>query len=173
MSAGDVFYVIEEGTFTIFDNSGRELARVSKGSCFGELALLHQVHTRTAPPTLGLPDRLLLCALFMTVRPLASKLNSAALSINELSFRMLGDSGFGSMQDVRAANVKALTDGALLALHRDDFNTLLGSLTHIRHMWRFEALRKVSILMRVCGSIMMSFMGHPFRQSLHMETKRI
>ncbi len=40
---GDVFYVIEEGTFTIFDNSGRELARVSKGSCFGELALLHQV----------------------------------------------------------------------------------------------------------------------------------
>ena len=41
---GDVFYVIEEGTFTIFDNSGRELARVSKGSCFGELALLHQVN---------------------------------------------------------------------------------------------------------------------------------
>ena len=39
---GDVFYVIEEGTFTIFDNSGRELARVSKGSCFGELALMHQ-----------------------------------------------------------------------------------------------------------------------------------
>ena len=49
------------------------------------------------------------------------------------------------MQDVRAANVKALTDGALLALHRDDFNALLGSLTHIRHMWRFEALRKVSV----------------------------
>jgi hypothetical protein len=39
---GDVFYVIEEGTFTIFDNSGKELARVSKGSCFGELALMHQ-----------------------------------------------------------------------------------------------------------------------------------
>lgn len=37
-----MFYVIEEGTFTIFDNSGRELARVSKGSCFGELALMHQ-----------------------------------------------------------------------------------------------------------------------------------
>lgn len=47
------------------------------------------------------------------------------------------------MQDVRAANVKALTDGVVLALHRDDFNSLLGSLTHIRHMWRFEALRKV------------------------------
>ena len=39
--------------------------------------------------------------------------------------------------------MKALTDGVLLALHRDDFNGLLGSLTHIRHMWRFEALRKV------------------------------
>ncbi|KAK9909485.1 hypothetical protein WJX75_003002 [Coccomyxa subellipsoidea] len=57
---GDVFYVIEEGTFTIFDNSGKELAH-----------------------------------------------------------------------------------GVLLALHRDDFTGLLGSLTHIRHMWRFEALRKV------------------------------
>lgn len=39
---GDVFYVIEEGTFTIFDNSGQELARVGKGSCFGELALLRE-----------------------------------------------------------------------------------------------------------------------------------
>ncbi len=58
------------------------------------------------------------------------------------------------MQDVRAANVKALTDGALLALHRDDFNTLLGSLTHIRHMWRFEALRKVSTLLRISCSTM-------------------
>jgi CRP-like cAMP-binding protein len=47
------------------------------------------------------------------------------------------------VQDLRAANVKALTDGVLLALHRDDFTGLLGSLTHIRHMWRFEALRKV------------------------------
>ena len=62
MTAGDVFYVIEEGTFTIFDNSGRELARVSKGSCFGELALLHQVRTRPARPTLAQPDELPLCA---------------------------------------------------------------------------------------------------------------
>ena len=50
----------------------------------------------------------------------------------------------GCAQDVRSANVKALTDGSLLALHRDDFDALLGSLSHIRHMWRFEALRKVS-----------------------------
>ncbi len=46
--------MIEEGTFTIFDNSGRELARVSKGSCFGELALLHQVsmHVVVKPYTM-------------------------------------------------------------------------------------------------------------------------
>ena len=62
VTAGDVFYVIEEGTFTIFDNSGRELARVSKGSCFGELALLHQVHARMAP--LATTDVSILCAFF-------------------------------------------------------------------------------------------------------------
>jgi CRP-like cAMP-binding protein len=45
--AGDVFYVIEEGTFTIFDNAGAELARIGKGSCFGELALLREVRART------------------------------------------------------------------------------------------------------------------------------
>ena len=61
-----------------------------------------------------------------------------------------------ALQDVRAANVKALTDGALLALHRDDFNAMLGSLTHIRHMWRFEALRKVCsyLPMYICPNIM-------------------
>ncbi len=48
--AGDVFYVIEEGTFTIFKTEGQELARVSKGSCFGELALLRQVHYPPPPP---------------------------------------------------------------------------------------------------------------------------
>ena len=77
------------------------------------------------------------------------------------------------MQDVRAANVKALTDGALLALHRDDFNTLLGSLTHIRHMWRFEALRKVSTPLRICCYTMMSCMSDPVRQFLQLGTKRI
>ncbi len=49
---------------------------------------------------------------------------------------------YAHAQDPRAASVRALTDGVLLALHRDDFNKLLGSLSHIRHMWRFEALRK-------------------------------
>ena len=41
--AGDVFYVVEEGNFTIYDDDENELARVGKGSCFGELALLRQV----------------------------------------------------------------------------------------------------------------------------------
>lgn len=54
-----------------------------------------------------------------------------------------------TLQDVRAANVKALTAGALLALHREDFDNLLGSLSHIRHMWRFEALRKVRAALRI------------------------
>lgn len=43
--AGDVFYVVEEGSFTIYDDDENELARVGKGSCFGELALLRQVST--------------------------------------------------------------------------------------------------------------------------------
>ena len=85
--AGDTFYVIEEGTFTVFDDTRGELARISKGSCFGELALLRQ--------------------------------------------------------DARAASVRTLTDALVLACHRDDFIQKLGSLADIRHMWRFEALRKV------------------------------
>ena len=35
-----MFYVVEEGDFTIYDGA-TELARVGPGSCFGELALLH------------------------------------------------------------------------------------------------------------------------------------
>ena len=47
------------------------------------------------------------------------------------------------VQSVRAANVKALTEGTLLTLTRKDFDSLLGSLADIRHLWRFEALRMV------------------------------
>ena len=56
-------------------------------------------------------------------------------------------------QEARAASVRALTDGVLLALHRDDFNKLLGSLSHIRHLWRFEALRKARPMLRICNLI--------------------
>jgi hypothetical protein len=49
----------------------------------------------------------------------------------------------GTLQDVRAANVKALGDSTMLALSRDDFNKLLGNLQDIRNIWRLEALRKV------------------------------
>ncbi|DBA85047.1 TPA: cGMP-dependent protein kinase [Trebouxia sp. C0005] len=87
---GDVFYVVEEGNFTIYDDDENELARVGKGSCFGELALLRQ--------------------------------------------------------DVRAANVRALSDSLVLTCHRDDFQTHLGRLTDIRRLWRFKALRKVPLL---------------------------
>eukprot|EP00210_Caulerpa_lentillifera_P000821 g794.t2 len=93
---GDTFYIIEEGTFSIFDDKKIELARVGKGSCFGELALLKQ--------------------------------------------------------DVRAANVVAMTDAKCLTLHRDAFNAMLGSLQQIQHLWRFEALRRVPILSQLTSA---------------------
>ena len=46
---GDVFYVVEEGSCTIYDDDENELARVGKGSCFGELALLRQVRPASPP----------------------------------------------------------------------------------------------------------------------------
>lgn len=48
-------------------------------------------------------------------------------------------------QDVRAANVRALSDSLVLTCHREDFQTHLGRLTDIRRLWRFEALRKVPL----------------------------
>ena len=38
--------MIEEGSFTVTNEKDQELARVGKGSCFGELALLRQVSLR-------------------------------------------------------------------------------------------------------------------------------
>ena len=43
--------MIQEGNFTIYNDQGQELARVGKGSCFGELALLRKVWQ----PVLGVP----------------------------------------------------------------------------------------------------------------------
>lgn len=40
--AGDSFYVVEEGTFSITNEAGEEVAKCGKGQCFGELALLRQ-----------------------------------------------------------------------------------------------------------------------------------
>ena len=34
----------------------------------------------------------------------------------------------------------------VLSLHRDAFHSLLGRLDTLRHMWRFEALRRVPLL---------------------------
>ena len=49
-AAGDMFYVIEDGSFTIYnERDGAELAGVGKGSCFGELALLRQASQGPAP----------------------------------------------------------------------------------------------------------------------------
>ena len=54
------------------------------------------------------------------------------------------------LQDVRAANVRAMSDSLVLTCHRNDFQTHLGSLTDIRRLWRFEALRKVSNCCHPC-----------------------
>jgi CRP-like cAMP-binding protein len=41
--------VIQDGTFTIYNDEGQELARVGKGSCFGELALLRKARDLPGP----------------------------------------------------------------------------------------------------------------------------
>ncbi|KXZ43473.1 hypothetical protein GPECTOR_89g493 [Gonium pectorale] len=38
--AGDMFYIVHSGAFSVVDDAGKELARVAEGGCFGELALL-------------------------------------------------------------------------------------------------------------------------------------
>ena len=47
--------------------------------------------------------------------------------------------------------MQALTDCSLLRLQRANFDALLGSLTNLRHMWRYEALRKARARARGCG----------------------
>ena len=43
--------------------------------------------------------------------------------------------------------MKALADSSVLTLTRALFSKLLGNLGDIRHMWRFEALNKVLMLL--------------------------
>ncbi|KAI3430680.1 hypothetical protein D9Q98_005269 [Chlorella vulgaris] len=56
---GQEFYVVEEGSFSITDQEGRELATCGHGQCFGELALLNKearaatVHASTAAKVLA------------------------------------------------------------------------------------------------------------------------
>ncbi|GFH26778.1 predicted protein [Haematococcus lacustris] len=40
---GDLFYVVQDGSFSCYEaDSGKELAKVLPGGCFGELALLQR-----------------------------------------------------------------------------------------------------------------------------------
>ena len=51
--------------------------------------------------------------------------------------------------------MRALTDASVLTLSRALFSKLLGNLADIRHMWRFEALNKVSSMLgQAWGSAM-------------------
>lgn len=61
---GATFYIIEEGTFCCYLNDGTKLALIDRGSCFGELALLHNDRRKCnvaaeasggAPPHLATP----------------------------------------------------------------------------------------------------------------------
>lgn len=48
--------------------------------------------------------------------------------------------------DNRACNVMALDSSKVLTLHREAFHQLLGSLEALRHLWRYEALRRVPLM---------------------------
>ncbi|GLI69549.1 hypothetical protein VaNZ11_014092 [Volvox africanus] len=87
---GDMFYIVQSGSFMVVDENNKELAQVREGGCFGELALLRS--------------------------------------------------------DVRAATVLATADSSVLTLSREQFTKLLGNLTQMRSLWRFEALKKVPLL---------------------------
>lgn len=159
--AGDTFYVIEDGTFLIYNDAGQELARVSKGSCFGELALLNQVKTSSSGLSyMSLPGRLpqsrvyACCVMeamlrfsqgFTTVSVVKQKHDKEDISYWQSVKEKFSGTQKIFVQAPRAASVRALTSGHLLTLTRKNFNELLGSLADIRQMWRFEALGMVSL----------------------------
>lgn len=71
--AGDGFYVVEEGEFTIYkSDASEEIAHAGPGSCFGERALLRsepraatvQAVTRWCPSRVG-PPHCMHCPLIM------------------------------------------------------------------------------------------------------------
>ncbi|GAB4820005.1 hypothetical protein N2152v2_007051 [Parachlorella kessleri] len=57
---GDSFYVVEDGTFSITNEEGAEVAKCGKGQCFGELALLRQ-EARAATVTATFAAKCMAC----------------------------------------------------------------------------------------------------------------
>lgn len=146
MLAGDTFHVVAQGTFSVFDNDGQELVRLGKGSCFGEVALLRPVKTLTLSTRQPLPCAPGSCAAVVAWTGAATGLACVPVkAVNSRIHHAAAEvlSACGSVQEVRAANVRAVTDAGTMALHRSDLTQLLGPLTDIRHMWRFEALGTV------------------------------
>ena len=139
-AAGDMFYVIEDGSFTIYnERDGAELARVGKGSCFGELALLRQASHGTSAlhVTCCLAWCRSQCICYAVARLVMAAYRAYS---NRMTRPLSGDTRMNVphlhdmahcdavLQDVRAASVRALTQATLLALHRDDFKRMLGNL---------------------------------------------
>ncbi len=67
---------------------------------------------------------------------------SAGAENNKELTRVMEGGCFGELallrSDVRAATVKAVADSVALTLSRDQFNSLLGNLSQLRNVWRFE-----------------------------------
>lgn len=129
---GDSFYIIEEGTFCCYLNDGTKLALIDRGSCFGELALLHDDKRKcnvAAERTGGAP------------RMLASHACACCQP---------------ALQTPRRPPPRrrgcCLRAGKLLCLDRKAFTELLGDLRQLRHTWRFEALRRVPLLQQLSNS---------------------
>ncbi|CAL8467781.1 g7319 [Coccomyxa elongata] len=139
---GDVFYVIEEGTFTIFDNSGRELARVSKGSCFGELALMHQasVMIDKVPlfSTLTPPQRSQLCTV---LKPLHIKAGTAIVQAgNTGNTFYVVEAGTCVVQNVNNQDIKAGDLEKIAVLGSGAF----GQVMLVKHEGKYMALKSLS-----------------------------
>eukprot|EP00798_Chlamydomonas_sp_ICE-L_P007831 gene7831-1030_t len=60
---------------------------------------------------------------------------------------------------VRAANVMALENATVLTLSVDQFNLMLGNLNQLQHVWRFEALRRVPLLISLDNEVLIKMAG--------------
>ena len=164
---GDKFYVIEDGVFSCFDDGGREVARVGRGSCFGELALLRR--DCRALNVMALADAkargfggcwALIIMGWGTAQDasvaqeegrgsgvgarLLLRTATAARTRIGCSPLTAAAAASPSLSTINLVN-PCLSLSQVLTLHRDQFTALLGSLEAIRNMWRFEAVKRVPL----------------------------
>lgn len=153
---GDTFFIIEDGTFCCYLNDGTKLALIDRGSCFGELALLHNDRRKcnvAAEGTGGAPP---LLQRRRASAPLPMRGSRACLPLQMLRQALALRSPFCSCAMLRRWRGGACVTlrrraraGKLLCLNRTDFTEHLGDLQQLRHTWRFEALRRVPLLQQL------------------------